>query len=206
MKVKICGLREHHNVIELSALQPQWMGFIFYKKSSRHFFDTPQIAQLSEIPQHIKKVGVFVNESPEEICHLNKQFTLDYIQLHGSETPAFCQHLKQVGLQIIKAFSIAEETDFESVETYAPYVDYFLFDTKGKHAGGNGIAFDWSLLENKRFTRPFLLSGGIAPEDSTKLKHFHHPDLAGIDINSRFELAPGLKNVEQIKTFMQELS
>jgi phosphoribosylanthranilate isomerase len=206
MKVKICGLREHSNVMELSALDPAWMGFIFYQGSKRYIYNAEQFINLQLLKKTIKRVGVFVNESAERIQQLQAQFELDLIQLHGDEDPAYCSILAAKGLKLIKAFQIAGSDDFEKVEAFAPYVEYFLFDTKGDLPGGNGKQFNWSLLIERRFSKPFLLSGGIAPDMAAELNSFKHPDCEGVDINSRFEDAPGLKNVLLTKTFIQQLS
>jgi phosphoribosylanthranilate isomerase len=205
MKTKVCGLRQQQNVNELVALAPEWMGFIFSPNSPRYFNAAPESADINSIPSSIKKVGVFVDETIEAVKNTIQRHGLNAIQLHGSETPEFCAALQSSNIEIIKAFSVDDNFDFSITETYAPFVDYFLFDTKGKQAGGNGIAFNWNILEGKRFAKPFLLSGGISPEHAEAIKNFSHPDCVGIDINSRFEVSPGMKDVAAIRSFLQKI-
>lgn len=205
MKTKICGLREKQNVADLASLNPQWMGFIFAPSSPRYFYSAEEQADLKSIPSSIKKVGVFVNETAEKVKETIQQHALNAIQLHGSETPEYCSALKSEGVEIIKAFNVNEDFDFSSTEEYSSVVDYFLFDTKGEQAGGNGIAFNWNLLNGKRFSKPFLLSGGISLAHAEAIKNFSHPDCIGIDINSRFEISPGLKDVNAIRLFLQQI-
>jgi phosphoribosylanthranilate isomerase len=205
MKTKICGLREQQNISDLAELHPQWMGFIFAETSPRYFNAAKDPADLLSLPSSITKVGVFVNETPEVIKYTVAQHSLNAVQLHGSETPEYCSSLQSPDIEIIKAFSVDDAFDFSSTEAYAPFVDYFLFDTKGKQAGGNGIAFNWNILNGKRFAKPFLLSGGISPEHAEAVNNFSHPDCIGIDINSRFEISPGLKDVSAIRSFLQQI-
>lgn len=206
MKVKICGLREKENVEALAPLKPDFMGFIFYEKSPRHFPDAKEPADIKSIPKEIKKVGVFVNQSSEYVATVYAENKLDYVQLHGSESPQQCADLSSRGIQVIKAFSVKEEADLLAAEKYSDVVFAFLFDTKGEQKGGNGVRFDWRILQNQRFVKPFMLSGGIGPEHSEELKRFIHPDLFAIDINSRFEISPGIKNIESIESFLSQLS
>ena len=205
MKTKICGLREQQNISDLAELHPQWMGFIFAPTSPRYFHAVKEPADLKSLPSSIKKVGVFVNETLEAVKNTVQQHNLNAIQLHGNETPEYCASLQSPGIEIIKAFSLDDNFDFSITESYAPFVDYFLFDTKGKQAGGNGIAFNWNILNGKRFAKPFLLSGGISPDHAEAIKNFSHPDCIGIDINSRFEISPGLKDVSAIRLFLQQI-
>lgn len=205
MKTKICGLRQQQNVTELVSLAPDWMGFIFSPNSPRYFNSAKESADIKSLPASIKKVGVFVNETLELVKSTIQQHGLDAIQLHGSETPEYCASLQSSDIEIIKAFSVDDNFDFSITETYSPFVDYFLFDTKGKQAGGNGIAFNWNILKDKRFAKPFLLSGGISPEHADAIKNFSHPDCIGIDINSRFEISPGMKDVALIRSFLQKI-
>jgi phosphoribosylanthranilate isomerase len=205
MKTKICGLREKQNILDLAELHPQWMGFIFAQTSPRYFNTAKEPADLRSLPASIKKVGVFVNETAEAVKITVQQHNLRAIQLHGNETPEYCASLQSTGIEIIKAFSVDDDFDFSITKSYASFVDYFLFDTKGKQAGGNGIAFNWNILQSNRFSKPFLLSGGISPEHSEAIKNFSHPDCIGIDINSRFEISPGLKDVSAIRSFLQHI-
>lgn len=200
-------MRGSENISGLLALKPDFIGFIFYDKSKRFVADFPQI----EIPSTIKKVGVFVNETIEEIVERANQHKLDFVQLHGNETPEFCDecHLersrkassKMTDFGIIKAFSVDENFDFSATKPFEKCVALFLFDTKGKNYGGNGLKFNWDLLQNYKGKTPFLLSGGITKNDAAEIKKFKHPAFLGIDINSGFELEPGLKNISEIEEF-----
>ena len=190
-------MRDKENISGLLALKPDYIGFIFYDKSKRYVADFPQI----EIPSSVKKVGVFVNETIEEIVEKANLHTLDFVQLHGNETPEYCSALSAKNIKIIKAFSVDENFDFSATKPFEKYVSLFLFDTKGNNYGGNGIKFNWELLQNYTGKIPFLLSGGISKNDSEEIKKFKHPAFLGIDINSGFELEPGLKNIKEIKEF-----
>ena len=179
------------------------MGFIFWPKSSRYVSERP-----AYLPSKCKRVGVFVDAAIETVKHIADEYSLDYIQLHGQESPAFIQTLRSLcgdSIAIIKAFNIATAADLAQTEPYEGIVDYFLFDTKARQVGGNGTKFDWTVLTEYVGDTPFLLSGGIGPNDAEQVQAFHHPLLAGIDLNSRFELAPGLKDIQQLKTFIQAL-
>ena len=207
--IKVCGMREAANIQEVSTLAIDWMGFIFWPKSSRYVSERPDY-----LPKDVKRVGVFVDEEPEKIVSISRLYRLDYIQLHGHETTTDINQLRQaiaehgsatIPPQLIKAFSIATSEDLEQTKAYEGQADYFLFDTKGPSVGGNGIQFDWQVLENYHGQTPFLLSGGIGPEDAERIRTFHHPQCIGIDLNSRFEQSPGLKDIQKLKTFIQSL-
>ncbi len=197
MKLKVCGMRDTENIAELIQVQPNFIGFIFHETSPRNVVEIPNV----EIPPNIKKAGVFVNKDVDFILKKVKEFDLDYIQLHGNESPEFCSEIKSNGLKIIKAFNISEGFDFTQLQIYEPFCDYFLFDAFGKNAGGNGITFNWALLQNYDGKTPFLLSGGINERMVNDIKKINHPQFSGIDINSGFEVKPALKNIEQIKKF-----
>lgn len=190
MKLKICGMKYPENIIEVGSLLPDYMGFIFWEKSSR-FFD----GKMPNLPQSIRKVGVFVDATLEEIISKIKKYNLDLIQLHGNESVEFCQNLKKLDIKIIKVFSVNDDFNFELLEEYEAVCDFFLFDTKGKLPGGNGITFNWELLEKYNSTKPFFLSGGIELDDLEKILHINLP-IHAIDVNSKFEIEPGLKNVQ----------
>ena len=240
MIIKVCGMRDADNIRELEQLNSQFsiihsplsinmMGFIFYPKSSRFVSERP-----SYLPTHCKRVGVFVDADIEQVCRIADEYSLDYIQLHGHESPAYIQELNKYWLRpissrlgqtckhdgprcseksplsIIKSFNIAEPSDFEQTETYEGVADLFLFDTKGKNVGGNGEKFDWNVLKAYKGETPFLLSGGIGPEDAESFSIIHyplsiHPKCIGIDLNSRFEIAPGLKDINKLKIFINSL-
>ena len=199
-------MREAENIRELEAQGVDLMGFIFWPKSSRYVSERP-----AYLPTKCKRVGVFVDERIEEVQRIAKEYALDFIQLHGHETPDYIHQLDDplsiinCQLSIIKAFNIATADDFAACIPYEGLVDYFLFDTKGKSVGGNGEKFDWSVLKAYHGRTPFLLSGGIGPDDAARIKAIRHPRYAGIDLNSRFELSPALKDINKLKTFIQAL-
>lgn len=199
MIIKVCGMREQKNIRAVEQLGIQWMGFIFWPQSSRYVKESP-----TYLPTKCKKVGVFVDATITDIRASVEEYGLDLIQLHGHESPAFIQSIGQK-IPIIKAFSIATTADLTLTASYERVVDYFLFDTKAKFVGGNGTKFDWSVLQAYHGTTPFLLSGGIGPDDVKRIRQFHHPQLAGIDLNSRFETSPALKNITTLKRFIHEL-
>ena len=206
MITKVCGMCQVENVQAVAETGIQWTGFIFYTPSPRCLLRDP--AEAERVRQLItadafrpKRVGVFVNASQEEIMEVAQQYRLDYLQLHGHESPDFCYALQKRGYALIKAFSIATAEDLAHTADYAGRVDYFLFDTKCAGYGGSGQRFDWSLLQDYQGETPFLLSGGIRPEMAADLQRFHHPRWAGIDLNSGFESAPGVKQAETLRSF-----
>ena len=199
MIIKVCGMREADNIREVETLGIDMMGFIFWPKSSRFASQRPDY-----LPKNVKRVGVFVDEDPEQVKRLADDYDLDYIQLHGQESPSYIFQLG--GLHIIKVFNISTAEDLLQAQPYEGIVDYFLFDAKGKSVGGNGEKFNWDVLSAYNGSTPFLLSGGIGPDDATNVKAFHHPKCIGIDLNSRFELSPGLKDVAKLKEFMFNLN
>ena len=198
MIVKVCGMRDAENIRQLEALGIDWMGMIFWPKSKRYVSTPP-----AYLPQHVRKVGVFVDASLDAIRQHVEDYQLDIIQLHGQESPETLKALKP--LTLIKAFNIATPEDLQKTEPYEELADYFLFDTKGKSVGGNGEKFDWSVLASYQGETPFLLSGGIGPEDAQGVKTFHHPKCIGIDLNSRFETEPGLKDITKLKQFLEAI-
>ena len=191
-------MREEQNISDLEKLDIDWVGMIFWPGSKRYVGSPP-----GRLPQRLKKVGVFVDASLDDIRQHVSDYQLDIIQLHGHETPAFLEALKP--LTLIKAFNIADASDLEKTKVYEGIADYFLFDTKGKIVGGNGEKFDWTVLTAYEGATPFLLSGGIGPDDAQKAKQFHHQKCIGIDLNSRFESAPGLKDIDQLQTFIKQI-
>ena len=201
LKIKVCGMREHENIDQLIRLKPDFIGFIFHEKSLRNVTEVPK----TKIPKNIKKVGVFVNKSIDFILNKTAKFNLDFVQLHGDESPEFCKKLHQKKIPVIKAFNIDLTFDFKKPEKYQAYCSYFLFDAKGKLAGGNGILFDWTILQNYKNKTPFLLSGGIDETMANQIKNFTHPQFKGIDINSKFEIKPALKDIKKIKKMITKL-
>ncbi len=216
------------NIHQIANLGINWMGFIFYKKSKRFFgmenrklkieneisfrqndinnfqFSTLANADL-QFNFQLRKVGVFVNASQEEMMEIASQYKLDYLQLHGNESAVLCHTLQKRGFSIIKAFPIATEEDFIQTNDYEDRVDYFLFDTKCEDYGGSGKSFDWSILSSYKGKTPFILSGGINPESIDSIKKIQHPYFAGVDLNSGFEIEPGLKDVEKLGQFIKEI-
>jgi phosphoribosylanthranilate isomerase len=206
-KLKICGMREPGNIAGVVKLQPDYMGFIFYPGSKRYVADLPQ-AVLKELPKGIKATGVFVDEDLEEVIRLANTYELAALQLHGSESPDYCLQLKQAlpGVEVIKAFGVNNEFEFSTLQSYNEVVDYFLFDTQTEGHGGSGKVFDWGLLDSYTGNKPYFLSGGIGPEHAEALRNIDDERLYAVDINSRFELEPGLKDLERLKEFKNILS
>jgi phosphoribosylanthranilate isomerase len=205
VKLKICGMKYPENIEEISVLHPDYLGFIFWEKSKRNI----ELDLIPEIPETIKKVGVFVDASIQEIATKIKQYQLDIIQLHGNESVIFCKNVKKLGVEVIKVFSVDATFNFSKLKEYVFVVDYFLFDTKGKLPGGNGITFDWNILKNYHFNIPYFLSGGIGNTEIDGLKLFLKTSAAkkcyGIDVNSRFEKKPGKKNKIKLEKFKKLL-
>lgn len=197
--VKVCGMREAENIRKVEALGIDLMGFIFWPKSSRYVSERP-----AYLPTKCKRVGVFVDEDIETVRRIADDYALDYIQLHGHESRAYCAQLK--GLKLIKAISVSGEDDIATYKTYEGLVDYFLFDTKCPSVGGSGQQFDWTVLADYVGETPFLLSGGIGPDDAKRVKASHHSKCIGIDLNSRFEIAPGVKDINKLKDFLNALN
>lgn len=206
-------MRDAENIRKVEQTGIDWMGFIFYPKSSRNITEKPQY-----LPTSQRRIGLFVNEPIETIKDKVFEYELDGIQLHGQESPQFCVELsrtigkamfEQLGypkpIFLIKAFNISDASDFEKVSEYDGTCQYYLFDTKSDKVGGSGKTWDWSLLEHYKGYAPFLLSGGIGPEHLESVKQLKHPRLIGIDLNSRFEISPAMKDSELIGKFVQEL-
>ena len=208
VKIKVCGLKT--NAPAVISLQPDYVGFIFFRGSSRYYEGLPP-----EVPDTVKKVGVFVNHTEEQILAKAKQFGLDVIQLHGEESSRQSAQIRAAlndqgfgQTKIWKAFGVDQDFDFDRISPYLDSIDAALLDTKGILRGGNGIPFDWSLLRKFDLELPIVLSGGIGPESVADIKKILATDLPIdlIDINSRFEIEPGFKNIQHIKNFRDELS
>lgn len=202
--IKVCGMTDASNIRQVAETGVDWIGMIFWQPSSRCCHD-PGVAQT--IPEGIQRVGVFVDEEVETIVRRTEECGLNRVQLHGRETATSIRQLRQrlpQGVEIIKAISILTLDDLALAKAYEPLADYLLFDTKCETVGGSGRQFDWSILNHYQGQRPFLLSGGIGPDDARRLAAFSHPQLAGYDLNSRFETAPGIKNVEALQRFLAE--
>lgn len=201
MKIKVCGMKTEHNVHELLQLKPDFIGFIFYEKSPRYCSKNISISNC----ESTKKIGVFVNESIEKIIEIAKKHNLNGIQLHGSESPEFCKQIASQNLLTIKAFNVENVNDFEQTKPFEGIVDFFLFDTKTPAHGGSGQKFDWQILNHYKEKTPFFLSGGISENHVEEIKNLQIPLLYAIDINSRFETEPALKDIQKIKKFTQQL-
>jgi phosphoribosylanthranilate isomerase len=200
MKIKVCGMRQQGNIEELVALQPNFIGFIFYEKSPRFVGEELNEEYIRSIPGNIKKVGVFVNASPGFILSTVKKYDLQYAQLHGNEMPDICRSIRQKGVNVIKAFSIDEKFNFAMLNNYKSFCDLFLFDTKGANPGGNGTPFDWKLLKKYDNEKPFLLSGGIGIENVEEIIALSKTlPIYGIDVNSQFETEPGVKDIAKLE-------
>ena len=202
-------MRNLQNISKLLEVKPNFLGFIFYPKSPRYVGADWDETIAQSIPHSVKKIGVFVNESADKILSLASKYKLDGIQLHGSESPEVCKQIRDENLLVLKAFSVDESFDFELVKSYELHCDYFLFDTKGKLPGGNGITFDWNVLENYHFNVPYFLSGGIGTTEIDGIKEFLKSPAAkkcyAIDVNSRFEKKPGTKNKIKLQKFKKLL-
>lgn len=201
--IKVCGITRKKDLNALQEMGATYAGFIFYKKSERYIGDKLD-PELIKNTDGIKKVGVFVNADEADILNKVKKYGLDFLQLHGDESPETCKRLRQ-HTRVVKAFRIKNKEDIKATENYKDSCDFFLFDTAGKHYGGNGELFNWALLDNYQGDTPFFLSGGIGLKEAKTLKNFSHPCWKAIDVNSRFEEKPGVKNTEKINQFLMDL-
>jgi phosphoribosylanthranilate isomerase len=204
MQIKVCGIVDEIFIQHLNEIDIQMIGFIFYPDSKRFVDRKLKKDLIATIPRTIQKVGVFVNEDLLKIIEYASYYQLNYIQFHGNESVKVCSILKKY-FKVIKAFGINDEFDFSTLKDYEEVCDYFLFDTKTSNYGGSGIKFQWEILNNYKGEIPFLLSGGIQPNDVEAINKINHPQFAGIDINSGFEIKPGIKDIQKIKTFIKEI-
>ena len=222
--IKVCGMRDADNINDVSALDINWMGFIFYPKSPRYVRQIssnagiiPDYSSLKEKATaddagRIRRVGVFVDDMPQNIVTRVFNYHLDIVQLHGSESPVMIDNLRRTldpdirkGIKIMKAISVKSDDDILKCKDYEGHVDYFLFDTKTPLKGGSGEQFDWSVLQSYDGATPFLLSGGIGPDDACRVRAFSHPRCIGIDVNSKFEKEPAFKDVDMLRNFISEV-
>ncbi|HEX8428719.1 phosphoribosylanthranilate isomerase [Hymenobacter sp.] len=203
--LKVCGMRQPDNLAAVAALQPDFLGFIFYPKSSRYVGAQLSGEELAALPAGIRKVGVFVNESPEAVLARVAELGLDLVQLHGQETPADCAAIQAAGVPVVKAFSVGKEFDFKKLHPYVGSVDYFLFDTQGAQPGGNGTAFNWNLLADYELPVPYFLAGGLSLEQAEALRNLRLPGLFALDLNSCFETEPGVKDVKLLEQMFESL-
>ena len=207
MNIKVCGITQFKQLQQLDALNIDYAGLIFYKDSPRYMGGKITGKQIKDADFDIKKVGVFVNPTYSELLDAIDEYGLDIVQLHGNETPEMCEELSGE-VEVIKAFRIAGDESINIDEMVMPYdaaCDFYLFDTAGlkESFGGIGKQFDWSILKKAKIEKPFFLSGGMGPDDAQKVKAFKHPDFFAIDVNSKFELAPGIKDMAAILKFLQ---
>lgn len=198
LKIKVCGMREAENIRQLEILHPDYIGFIFYPASKRYAGRYAAEAAV-KLNEKIKKTGVFVNASAEEIAKKIDAYGLNAIQLHGSEDAVFCSQMKNSGVEVIKAFGIDEDFNFNSLKAYTNAVDFFLFDTKTNAYGGSGQTFNWDYLKKYTLGKPYFLSGGLSLDNLREIKNIQDGRLYALDLNSRFETAPGLKDIEKLK-------
>lgn len=194
-------MRDADNIIEMRELAIDWIGMIFYTASPRNVEQS--LEQISF--NGLQRVGVFVDESLANIRNKVFRYGLNIVQLHGDESPEMCQQIKRLGVKVIKAIPISEKQDLANALSYESVVDYVLLDTKSKVKGGSGEKFDWTVLDAYTAQVPFLLSGGIGSEDALAISKINHPMLVGVDLNSRFEVSPGVKNIELVDRFVKEL-
>lgn len=198
-------MREANSLAAVAALQPDFLGFIFYPKSSRYVGEELSADSLKNLPHSIKRVGVFVNETTENIRQKVQEFKLNVVQLHGDETPDQCQELRTPDLLVIKAFALGGKFNFDTLLPYGSHCDYFLFDTKGEQPGGNGLAFDWQLLRDYKLPTPYFLAGGLELAHADTLRNLQLPGLFAVDLNSRFEISPGKKDPIRLEQMFQQL-
>jgi phosphoribosylanthranilate isomerase len=210
MKIKVCGMRDSGNIVDLAQLKPDYLGLIFYSQSKR-FAENLDKDILGSLPDSIKLTGVFVNETIDEIIKKVIEYNLGAVQLHGSESVIYCRQLKDLlsvtlpfkKLEIIKAFGISPSFDFNQLQLFNDVVDYFLFDTKTTGHGGSGVAFDWKILEQFKGQKPYFLSGGLSPDNISDISNLVPEQLYGIDLNSKFELEPGVKDIKSLRTVFE---
>lgn len=203
LKVKVCGIRDRDNMLAIADAGPDLMGFIFYSRSLRFVGTDPDPALFTDVPNGITPVAVFVNAYMEKILDTTRRYQIGAVQLHGMEPPEMCQALKRHGLTVIKALSADALDDRQTMEAYSHAADQLLFDTPTRSHGGSGRQFDWKKLEKIHVTVPFFLSGGIGPEDCERIRGLELPGFSGVDINSRFETEPGMKDAEKVDGFIK---
>jgi phosphoribosylanthranilate isomerase len=216
MNIKVCGITQMKQLRQLEGLEIDFAGLIFYKDSPRYIGEKLPAQEIKAADFDVKKVGVFVNPSLSEVLDAIDDYKLDVVQLHGEESPSLCDDLS-TEVEVIKAFRVGEGVNIDKMVTpYDGVCDFYLFDTKSAYSspldgayegplGGTGQLFDWGILKNARIEKPFFLSGGISPADAENVRAFSHPDFFGIDINSRFETEPGVKDMKLILQFRQAL-
>lgn len=194
------------NIQAVISTHPDYLGFIFYPGSKRYVGENPDESIFCLVPREIKKVGVFVDEAADKILEIAVRHSLHVIQLHGDEGPGCCAAIRSAGFSVIKAFGMEAEFDFDKLAPYVPVCDFFLFDSKSTIHGGSGVRFKWDILRRYNHDVPFFLSGGIGPEDIFFIRKLQHQQFFAVDINSRFETEPGIKNIEMVDSFITEIN
>jgi|WetSurMetagenome_2_1015567.scaffolds.fasta_scaffold367269_2 phosphoribosylanthranilate isomerase len=205
IKVKVCGLTDPLNVKSVTGTGIDFVGYIFYPRSKRFLGWNPDKSLFSVVPEGVQKTGVFVDADPVQISEIAEYASLDIVQLHGNESIEYCRSLKDGGFHIIKTFGVGRDFDPASTDSYSDVCDYFLFDTKSEDHGGTGIKFNWSILENYPFLKPFFLSGGLGPEDANLTSLIRSDKFFAIDLNSRFEISSGIKDIASLRIFIDKL-
>jgi phosphoribosylanthranilate isomerase len=205
LKIKVCGITDPSNATEIATLRVDFMGFIFYPGSTRYVGPSPSRELLSCNYENIGRTGVFVDDDHRNIISTVEEYSLDYVQLHGTESVNYCLSLKRAGIKIIKAFKVGSVFDLLVMNDYMDVCDYFLFDTGTGKEGGSGKKFDWTLIYGYHLPKPFFLAGGIGPSDVRRIRELSYPFLHAIDLNSNFEVSPGVKNIEALRSFINEL-
>ena len=206
MKLKVCGLTNKENIMEiLSDVHPDYLGFIFYEHSSRFVENKLDAGFVKSLPESIHKTGVFVDAPEEYILDRASQYGITTLQMHGKESPDFCRRFIDKGYEIIKVFNIYKSFDISTMNAYGNSCDFFLFDRAGKYKGGNGVKFNWDILQQYTLNKPYFLSGGVAPDDGAYVKAIKDRRIYGVDINSRFETSKGIKNTAHVKQFYRTL-
>ncbi len=200
LKIKVCGMRDQENIREVAALGPDYMGFICFSSSPRYVGEDFKIP--AGLPRDIKKVGVFVNETIANVVRLSTKHGFDMVQLHGTESVEMCKELRQRELVVIKVFPMHDLFDFDQLTSFKGVVDYFLFDTKGPFHGGNGVTFDWNILNKYDQEIPFFHSGGISPASIKSIPDLKGMKVHALDLNSGVEQSPGLKDLVRIKQML----
>lgn len=203
LKIKVCGMRNPENIEQLVKLNPDYIGFILFPASRRYVGDDYLLPD--NIPHSIKKVGVFVDDTLDEIFKWKNRLSLDAVQLHGDESPEFCREAGKYKIEVIKSFPVGSDFDYAELEKYLLCCDYFLFDTKTNVRGGSGKKFDWEILKTYPYDKPFFLSGGIGEEDVTAIKNIKGLPFEVVDINSRFEKSPAVKDMTKLQQFFNKL-
>lgn len=203
--IKICGMREAGNILAAAELRPDIMGFIFYPGSHRYAGEMLNPGILLSLPHDIRKAGVFVNAGYHDIKEIVRMYSLDMVQLHGTEKPDLCCRLKDDGIEVIKAFNLKDKEGFLPCSAFKGCTDYFLFDAVTSGFGGSGNKFNWEILGSYDLGQPFFLSGGIAPSDSAEIRSIDNASFYAVDLNSRFEIKPGVKDTDKLKRFIEEI-